>query len=339
MDEAIALYRKALAVRPRWTEGWWSLGTLQYDRNAYTEAAKAFQKVIALGPRAGTAQAMLGLCEFELGHEDSALVHLVQGRKLGVAKDKELQQVVLYHEGVLLQRKGSFRSARDTLYQLCLAGVQNQELDTTLGLVSLRLRTKTVPAPPNADVIGQIGRASCLAGQKKFDEARQVFAALVNEHPDYPNIHTSYGQFLLEAHDMPAAVEEFKLEIKNQPTDIFSRLQIAAAHYKTNSAVGLPYAEEAVKLSPHLAFAHYLLGVLLLDVDDYARAIPELEFAQKAFPADPRIYLALGSAYSRAGHTQDAERARAGFQKLSGPTGQQERTELNEETVGATDLK
>jgi cytochrome c-type biogenesis protein CcmH/NrfG len=61
LDEALVLYRKALALRPRWPEGWWSLGTIEYDQNAYTEAVRAFQKVVALSPKNGTAYVMLGL--------------------------------------------------------------------------------------------------------------------------------------------------------------------------------------------------------------------------------------------------------------------------------------
>jgi Flp pilus assembly protein TadD len=56
---------------------------------------------------------------------------------------------------------------------------------------------------------------------------------------------------------------------------------------------------------------------LYLDVDEYQKAIPQLELAEKAFPRDARVYFALGSAYSRAGRKAEAEKARAMFQKLS----------------------
>src|SRR5262249_42121926 len=107
-----------------------------------------------------------------------------------------------------------------------------------------------------------------------------------------------------------------KAEIGNNPGDVVSRLQIAAATYKIDSATGLPYAEEAVRLSPQQPFAHYLFGILQLDTGDYSRAIPELETARKAFPRETRIYLALATAYSRAGRKQDAARMRAEFQRL-----------------------
>src|SRR5437867_772737 len=73
LQEAISLYKRALALRPTWTEGWWSLGTLLYDQDNFREASKAFRKVVQWNPKNGTAHAMLGLCEFELGTDDAAL--------------------------------------------------------------------------------------------------------------------------------------------------------------------------------------------------------------------------------------------------------------------------
>src|SRR5579872_1332859 len=79
LDDAIVLYKKALALRPSWSEGWWSLGTIQYDRNAYEEATHSFRKLTALAPKNGNAFAMLGLSEFELGKEQTALEHIRRG--------------------------------------------------------------------------------------------------------------------------------------------------------------------------------------------------------------------------------------------------------------------
>lgn len=319
LDDAVVLYKKALALRPGWAEGWWSLGTIQYDRNAYAEATRAFQRVTVLSPKNGTAYLMLGLSEFELGHDDLALQHIQKGEDIGLDKDVGLRHAVLYHEGVLLQRKGKFEAAQETLEQLCLQGVQNDEIANALGMTLLRSTAKNPPAQGSADanIVVRTGRAECLAGQKKYDEARPGFEEVVKENPNYPNIHYAYGLFLLEVRDLASGVEQLKQEIKNNPDHVFARLQIAAAQYKEDSAAGVPYAEEAVKLSPRLPLGHYLLGLLLLDVDQPERAIPELEVAEKVFLRDPQVYLALGSAYSRVGRKQDAARARATFERLS----------------------
>ena len=120
----------------------------------------------------------------------------------------------------------------------------------------------------------------------------------------------------MDSSDTEAAVDEFKREIGNNPNDVVSRLQIAAAKYKIDSLGGLPYADQAVKIDPQVSFAHYLLGLLLLDTDDFRKAIPELELAERSFPRDAKIYFALGSAYGRAGRKKDAARARARFSQL-----------------------
>jgi tetratricopeptide (TPR) repeat protein len=316
LDQAVSLYRRALALNPKWAEGWWSLGTIEYDRNSYLEAAQAFGKLVALQPKAGNALAMLGLSEFELGRDDLALKHIKESREAGLAEDAQLRNVLLYHEGVLLQRKGQFESAQQTLEQVCLLGVASDDVANALGMTLLRSTAKAPPADAAAVVLG-VGRAGCLGGQKKYEEGKQRFSQVVAENPTYPNVHYAYGLFLEEAHDITGAVTQYQQEIKNNPEDVFSRLRIAAAYYKQDSAAGLPYAQEAVKLQPKLPFAHYLLGLLLLDTDHFEPAIPELEIAEKAFPNDAKVYFALGSAYARAGRRKDAARARAKFAELN----------------------
>lgn len=319
LDEAASLYRKALQLRPQWAEGWWSLGTLEYDRNHYPAAADAFRKLLPLAPKDGTARAMLGLCEFELGRDALALKHIDEAKNLGVSTNPQLRTVVIYHEGVLLQRAGKFEAASESLAQLCHDATESPSVLLALGMVSLRMKDKTPPPAesPGGQVVAAVGRASCLGKQKKFDEARAAFSAIAADYPTYPNLHYAFGRLLVESNDVPAAIAEFKKEIENHPESVVARLEIAAAEYKTDSQAGLPYAQEAVKLNPTLPFAHYLLGLLYLDTDDYRKAIPELEAAQEAFPKDPQIYFALGSAYSRAGRNQDAARARAAFQKIT----------------------
>lgn len=319
LDEAESLYKKALGLRPRWTEGWWSLGTIAYDRDSYSQAEHAFLKVANLAPNNGNAFVMLGLTEFELGRDSSALQHLEKGMRLGIDESENLRQVALYHRGVLLQRAGKFQGAKDTVEQLCMQGVESKAEIRTLGMVLVRSRSMQPPSDGTEDavILDQVGRAGCLAAQKKFDDAKQMLSATVAGNPMYPNIHYALGLVLLETNDPTAAEAQFKKEIENNPSDLISRLQIAAAMYKTNSAEGLIYAREAVKLVPGEPFAHYLLGMLLLDTGDYQDGIPELQIAHKFYPREAKIYIALASAYSGAGKHQAAAQIRAEFSRVS----------------------
>ena len=315
LDQAANLYQKALALRPAWAEGWFSLGTIQYDQNNYQSADMSFSRAVQADPKVGTPQVMLGLCEFELGHDESALAHLQNGLRLGIADNPQLRNVALFHEAVLQQRTGKFEAALQTFYPLCSAGVQSDQLITAISLAALHLRASDSSVP-------SVGHAECLAAQKQFEQARTDYRALVQRHPNFPNIHYAFGRFLLLiVHDPAAAIAQFEEEIKNQPSNPLARLQIAAAEYQVDSPAGLPYAEAAVKLDPNIPLGHYLLGLLLEDTGQDNRAIPELELARKSFPTESGIYYALGKAYAHAGRTQDAAQARAVFKRLKDQPG------------------
>jgi tetratricopeptide (TPR) repeat protein len=311
LDRAAGLYRQALALRPSWAEGWFSLGTIQYDRSSYQSAALSFGKAAKLAPKQGTAFVMLGLSEFELGRESEAFKHLTEGQRIGIS-DPQLHDVALFHEGVLLQRAGQFDKARRTFYALCLAGTESKALLEALGLAALLMRDKAASAP----VISKVGHAEWLAGQQKFADARNEYRAVVEAYPAFPNIHYAYGRFLLDVRDPAPAVSEFEAEIKNQPNHALARLQIAAVRYRVDSAAGLPYAEAAVRIEPALPLGHYLLGLLLLNTGDDKGALPELEIARKLLPREPGVYYALGTAYTHVGRMRDAAQARAVFQRL-----------------------
>ena len=265
---------------------------------------------------------MLSLCEFELGHDAAAFRHIEESRKLGLSANEQLQHVVLYHEAVLLQRRGKFEQAQEDLQQLCLQGVNSDDIANMLGLVLLRRTDLHLPSPDTADheILLDVGRAGCLSGQRKYEESRQFLAPVVKKHLDYPNLHYAYGMLLLDANDQPGAVAEFKKEIENNPKHVYARLRIAAALYKSDSLAGIPFAQQAVDLAPNVPLGHYLLGLLFVDTDAHEKAIPELEIASKSFSRDAKLYFALGSAYARVGRMQDAARARAIFEKLQKET-------------------
>jgi len=142
LQEAIPLLRQALALNPRWAEGWWSLGTAYYDEARYAEAELAFQRVVALDPKHGTAHAFLGLCEFELGDDLAALRDIEVTKDLGTSVDQQLRTVVLYHEGVLLQRAGRFVAAEKPLASLCLSGTGSGDVMRAFGMAALRMRDR-----------------------------------------------------------------------------------------------------------------------------------------------------------------------------------------------------
>ena len=319
LEQAIVLYRLALGLRPAWAEGWWSLGTILYERDNYAEAGRAFQRVVSLRPDHGSANVMLGLCEFELGQDNSALAHIQRGRQIGILRDPQLARVMLYHEGLLLLRKGRFEDAQEALDVLSRDGGDDVELMLALGMSALHIFPAKLPPEGSTarEVVMRAGKAEFLAATKKFEEARREYASVANEFPETPNIHFAFGRFLLTLGEVDPAVEEFKRQIQASPDHVPARLQIAAVWYRLNSAGALKYAEEAVKLERRSPFGHYILGLLYLDTQNLTAAISELETAKRSYARVPQLYFALGNAYARAGRKADAARARAAFARLN----------------------
>jgi tetratricopeptide (TPR) repeat protein len=318
-EDAIALYRKALSARPAWAEGWWRLGTLLYDRDAFADAEAAFHKATSLNPKVGTAWVMRGLCEFKLGHPDEALAHIQRGRRLGTSPDPQFRQVMLYHEGVLLLGKSEFERAQETLGLLSADGVEMDDLTIALGLSVLRIRPSDLPGGVSGDrdLVRRAGRAESLAAQKKFDEALSEYERLVADFPEVRNVHYAIGRYFVSTSRPEQAMTAYQREIENSPEHVPARLGIAAILAETDPARALPFAEDAVKLNSRIPLGHYILGALLLHTDHTERAIAELETAERSVKDDPGVYYALGRAYARVGRTQDAARARAVFKRLT----------------------
>lgn len=333
LEEAATLYTKALALRPKWTEGWWSLATIEYDQDQYAKAALAFQKLVTLDPANGTAHAMLGLCQFELGKDALALQSLLKAEQLNIIKDEQLRTVALYHLGLLQLRARRFGDAKETLSQLAKLHIRTKEVNTALGLAALLIAPKEAPpeGTPGATVVERAGEAEAQLTVKDFEPAKRTYTQLVDEYPAYPNLHFAFGRLLLETNETDQAVEQFQLELKRDPEHVNSMLEIASVRYQVDSEEGLHYAEEALKLSPRLPFAHYLVGLLRLDTGNAAGAIPELEIAEKAFPNESRVYFSLGSAYARVGRKAEAAKARAEFARLNAQEVKQQRATLYSE--------
>ena len=314
-NRAVKLYRQALAQHPRWAQGWWSLGTIYYDVNSYQNAAHAFQRLTVIEPKNGTSFAMLGLSLFELSQDDQALQDIQAARKLGIQTNEELHRVVLYHEGLLFLRKNKFRSAQEALTLLASEGATENSAALALGMSVLLVHPSKLPPEGSLGygTILRIGEAETLSAEKKFEEGKHIYASAVEETPSFPNLHYAYGRFLVKIDESDQAITEFEEEIQNNPSHVQARLEIAAGRYRIDSAAGVKYAEEAVRLDPQLPFGHYLLGLLYLDTADTMKAIRELEVAQRGYSKESKIYFALGNAYAQAGRKQDAARARAMF--------------------------
>jgi tetratricopeptide (TPR) repeat protein len=212
-DDAIENYRRALAIRPDWQEGWFYLGTLQYDADRYADAIPAFQKLTQLAPAIGPAWNFLGLCEFEIKDYANALLHLEKGQNLGAGGDPEIARVSKYHLALLLNRSGDFDRATAMLLSAFGAGQFPSQAKSALGLALLHAPVLPDELDPSQDaLLRAAGEIAALLAVGDSPKALEAFPQILRDYPGVPYLHGAYAQVLAAAGKNKEALEQQREE-------------------------------------------------------------------------------------------------------------------------------
>ncbi len=317
LEEALGLYRRALASRADWDEGRWYVATLLYELDRYAEAREAFAEVLRHQPTHAGALGLRGLCEFELRNHERALRDLLEAGKLGVTRSAGISTVVRYHTAILLTRFGEFEVANQMLAELASQAPETPQVIEALGINLLRMPVLPGEMPPDArERVALAGRAGHAIAARRMDAARIALDELITRYPGTPHAHYARGVFHLTEH-ADRALEDFRRELEVSPSHVPARLQIAFELVKRGEpARALASAEEAARLAPDHFATRLALGQVLLEMNHVDEAIPELERAVALAAESPQTHFMLAKAYARAGRTVDAERERSEFTRL-----------------------
>jgi tetratricopeptide (TPR) repeat protein len=317
IDESIGLYQKAVRLRPKWTEGFWHLGTAFYQLDRYAEARDAFARVVRDEPKHGSAFGFKGLCEFQLKNYEPALHDLLQARDLGVAGPPDILAAIQYHLAIVFTRLEQYDFALETLQGFAHEGNDSPRVIEAFGIALLRIPMVPSELPAQRrEMVMLAGRGAYYQAARVATAARPAFELLVQRYPDAPNVHYAYGMYLL-GEDPDRAIEEFKKELAAYAAHLPSILQIAFEYLKRSDwEAARPWAQKSVELDPRSFAARRALGQVLFETGDTAGAIEHLELGKKLAPDSPSLRFMLSRAYQKAGRDVDAERERAEFLRL-----------------------
>lgn len=330
LSEAIRLYGMAVRQRPSWSEGWWFLGTLNFDTGHYTEASDAFTHFVNVEKKQpGPGFGMLGLSELNLKNYQPALAALEQGIQLGLGTDPAFIHSVLYSDGILNNLAGQHEIAlqRLTLVANKIAAANPQDPEQVVlgdadlldafGLAALRIaKLPSDVSAAQAPLVREAGHAEALIALQDRATAGDELKELVALYPSEPGVHYMYGVYLLKENP-PLALGEFHRELQISPTNAVARIRLALEYLRLGEYdQGLEEARKAIALVPGNFIAHIAYGRLLLMAGKPEDAIKELRTAVKLAPGSPDAHLALSQALSRAGRATEAAHERATFDRL-----------------------
>jgi len=153
--------------------------------------------------------------------------------------------------------------------------------------------------------------------ENRLQDALAEFTAAEREHPENARIRNFRGILLVQTGKNAEAAAEYQEAVRLDPhlEDAYRNLGFLRW---TEHQLG-PAREalrRAVELSPDDSFAHYYLGRVELDAQQYALAFHELEISGQPLPAEPNFLLQAATGYVALGRAQDARKILEQLQRL-----------------------
>src|ERR1039458_5147399 len=270
VDDAIRDYQSALKLQPNWAEGWWYLGTLNYDADHYSVAIPALQRLIALNPQMGAALAFLGLSEFETKDYKNSLAHLQQAQQQGYGDDAELGKVASYHLALLYNWGGEFEKTVEVLAPGLRRSRPPDKIKMALGMALLRIPLLVNDIDPGKDALTHaVGEAAVWLYGHDSASAVEALRQLLREYPKTPYLHYACAEALEEIGKHDEALRELAEETKVSPRSALAYVRMASLNLQLHQAKqGLPQARQAVILAPQSNAAHEVLAQTLKSLGD-----------------------------------------------------------------------
>jgi tetratricopeptide (TPR) repeat protein len=289
VSEAIKSYKAALDIRPDWNEGWWYLGTLNYDADHYGEAIVALQKLVELDPELGPAWAFLGLSEFETRDYKNSLAHLQNAHQRGYGDDNELAKVAKYHLAVLFNFTGEYEKSLELFGSDATRVQVPDQIKVVLGMSLLRIPLLPNEVDPGKDaLIHTAGDAAAMLASGNQASAAEMLRKLLQDDPKTPYLHYALAAVLVDSGKTTDALTELDQETKITPASPLPYIRMASIHSRQGDLkAALAAAQQAVRISPNSPIARESLAKVLQDLGKTEDATNELQAAKqlRASPA------------------------------------------------------
>ena len=313
-DESKQAWRAFLKTHPTDPEPYAHLGLLEARQDHYEEAIPQYRKALALKSGMPGLRLNLALALFKAGDLKAAIPEFTFLLKSAPPNSPDaLRYTILL--GMSHYGLGQFVEAAPYLTTAAAANPQN--LSIRLALAHSLLWSKQYSRV--LDVYQQIltldpdsAEADVLAGEA-LDEigdtsgAIEMFRKAVKAKPNEANVHFGLGYLLWSQKQYPDAIQEFQVELANDPNNAQSMLYIADAEIQMNQyTYAASMLDRAIKFDPSLGLAYLDLGILAANEGRNEDALREFLTAEKLTPNDVNVHWRLGRLYRAMGKEGEA---------------------------------
>ncbi|MGZ4872653.1 MAG: tetratricopeptide repeat protein [Candidatus Angelobacter sp.] len=301
--EAIAAYKKATQLDPKWFEAQQNLGLALAKSRDLTSAAAALKTAVTLKPTIGGPQALVGawLSLAQVTEESQPQESLAAYQK-AVELDPANSEAQL-GAARMAERSGNTAAAEQQYLKLAEAG-NNDSVERLIGLYLKQKRYadaetwlhKYLAANPQ-NTAAQLQLGKLLAAEGKTQEAIAILGPVYKASPD-PKVARDLASLYLETKQYSAAADLLRPLIAQNPNDAQLHLDYGSAlmhqlKYSEAQAVLL----KAVQLKPNLVEAYFDLGYAAEQNKNYELTIRALDARAKLQPETPATYFLRATAY------------------------------------------
>jgi len=157
---------------------------------------------------------------------------------------------------------------------------------------------------------GAFQRGLTALKENRLEDALAEFTTAEREQPENARVRNFRGILLVQTGKNAEAAAEYQEAIRLDPSleDAYRNLGFLrwTEHQLGPARDAL---RDAVKLSPDDSFAHYYLGRVELDAQQYEQAFHELEISRQPLPAEPGFLIQAATGYVELGRKGDARKA------------------------------
>jgi tetratricopeptide (TPR) repeat protein len=312
--EAEAAWSALARTQPTNAEPFAHLGLLEARQEQYAEAIASYRKAMALNPAMPRLRFNLGLAYFKAGEYREALQQFSPLLKTEPPSSEEGQRLTIL-AGMSHYGLAEFSAANPYLKQAADHDPQNLQLMLTLAHSCLLSRQYQCVLDEFHRIIAlspESAEAHMLAGEaldemKEPVEAVREFRAAVLANPKEPDVHFGLGYLLWTQGHASEAAQEFQAELINDPEHNPSMLYLADSEIKMNLMdAALPLLEKAVKINPSNSMGHLDLGTIYMEAGRNTEALRELKMAAALEPNDVKAHWRLSRLYRSMGKIPEA---------------------------------
>ena len=170
-----------------------------------------------------------------------------------------------------------------------------------------RLRLVELQQPAQGDVFQ---RGLTALKENRLEDALVEFTTAEREHPENAHIRNFRGILLVQMGKNAEAAAEYQEAIRLDPLLEDAYRNLGFLRWTERQLV--PARESllhAVELSPDDSFAHYYLGRVELDAQQYGQAFHELELSRQPLPTEPGFLIQVATGYVALGRQDDARKS------------------------------